>query len=62
MRWIVKPAKRGRLRRKQTRVVLVADNGETLLSSEGYNNESDALAMIQLVQLQSPDAPVTYED
>ena len=61
MRWIVKPAKRGRLRRKQTRVVLVADNGEPLLYSEGYNNETDLLAMIELVRNNAPDAPVTYE-
>lgn len=61
MRWIVKPARRGRLRRKQHRVVLVADNGEVLLNSETYNNESDALAMIVLVQQHAADAPVTHQ-
>jgi uncharacterized protein YegP (UPF0339 family) len=60
MRFIVKPARRGRLRRKQHRVILVADNGETLLSSEGYNNETDALAMVKLVQRDAADAPITY--
>lgn len=60
-RWIIKPAKRGRLRRNQRRVVFVADNGETLLSSESYNNEQDALAMIKLVQQHAADAPVTYQ-
>ncbi len=61
MRWIVKPAKRGLLKRNQHRVLLVADNGETLLSSETYSNTQDALAMIVLVQTQSADAPVTYQ-
>ncbi len=61
MRWIVKPAKRGLLKRNQHRVLLVADNGRTLLSSETYANSTDALAMIKLVQRDAADAPVTYQ-
>ncbi len=49
MKFTVTPQRRGRLRRRQVRVALVADNGQELLGSEGYNNLDDALAMIHSI-------------
>lgn len=58
MKFVIKPARRGRMRRNQWRVELVAQNGETLLTSETYNNIGDAQRMCGLVKAFAPEAPI----
>lgn len=46
MKFVIKRARRGRLRRAQWTFVLVAANGETVAVGETYNNASDCAATV----------------
>lgn len=49
MKFVIEPRKRGRMRRPQWQFRIVADNGETLATSEGYNNRTDAEDAVRLI-------------
>ena len=50
MKAVVKRARRGRLRRNQWVVSIVAGNGQKLFTSETYANRGDALHAVELLQ------------
>lgn len=58
MRFVVKPARRGLLRRAQWCFLIVADNGEPIATSETYSNRGDAIATAELIRAQAADATI----
>lgn len=58
MKILVKRARRGLLRRNQWVIVVLAENGETLLTSETYNNKSDAIHTANEVARRRPSVHI----
>lgn len=61
LRFRVKRARRGLLRRPQWRVYLVAGNHETLMWSETLTNRVDAIAVVDMIREHAAHADVEVE-
>lgn len=64
IKFVIKPARRGVLRRKQTMFDIVAANGNIYAWSEGYNNPADCETAVQRIidEIQADAVAVVHED
>lgn len=58
MKFVVKRARRGRLRRNQWTFRMIADNGEDIGGGETYNNRLDCEKAVSIVIYEAHDAEV----
>lgn len=61
MKFVIKRARRGVLRRNQWTFVLVAANGETVAVGETYNNASDCAATVDRIIREIESGAVSAE-
>lgn len=62
MKFVIKRARRGVLRRRQWTFRMIAGNGQDVGGGETYNNKADCAAAVDLIIGEAARADVEWED